>query len=174
MAISCEVARHFDLVITKWGARYRGRRFPCAVGRSGIGDKQREGDGVTPRGRFRILHGLFRGDRVDGDRLAPPKSRIADGLIWSDDAEDPAYNRALVAFDHPFSHEQMRRADPMYDLVAVLDFNLPDVRPGLGSAIFLHVWRKPRHPTEGCVAMARHDVKFVLENWDPRARVIIR
>ena len=55
-----------DLVVGRWGARFGGRRFPCAVGRGGIGAKRAEGDGVTPVGRHRIEAVLWRrGPRLD-------------------------------------------------------------------------------------------------------------
>ena len=37
-----------DLVVGRWGARFGGRRFACAVGRGGIGVKRAEGTG-SPR-----------------------------------------------------------------------------------------------------------------------------
>ena len=43
---------------------------------------------------------------------------------------------------HRFRHEALRRSDPMYDLVAVLDWNRHPAVTGRGSAIFLHVWRR--------------------------------
>ena len=51
-------------MVGRWGARFRGRRFPCAVGRGGIGEKRAEGDGITPVGRHRIEAVLRRPDRV--------------------------------------------------------------------------------------------------------------
>jgi len=95
-------------------------------------------------------------------------------LIWSDDPRDAAYNTALRNRAHDHSHERLFRADPLYDLIGVLDYNSDPVVRGAGSAIFLHQWRKPRHPTEGCVAFSRANLRYVLETWTPRSRVIIR
>lgn len=157
-------------MVTHWGARFRGRRFSCAVGRGGIGPKRGEGDGVTPVGRHRIVGVLVRPDRRPG----PPGARaIGPGLGWSDDPADPAYNRP-VRRPHRFGHEAMRRSDPLYDLVAVLDWNSDPVMPGRGSAIFLHVWRAPRRPTEGCIAFAARDLAWILGHWRPWARVDVR
>jgi L,D-peptidoglycan transpeptidase YkuD (ErfK/YbiS/YcfS/YnhG family) len=160
-------ARAGDLVVGRWGARFRGRRFPCAIGRGGTGEKRREGDGVSPAGRHRIETVLGRPDR--GLRARP----IRPGDGWSDDPRDPAYNR-LVRPPHRFGHERLRRADPLYDLIAVLDFNRAPVLPGAGSAIFLHCWRKPRHPTEGCIAFRRRDLAWILARWRPGSRVVVR
>lgn len=161
-------ARPGDLVITRWGATFLNRRFPCATGRGGIGPKRREGDGVTPIGRHRVEAVLHR-----ADRLAHASRAIGPRDGWSDDPGDPAYN-SPVRRPHRFGHEAMRRADRQYDLVAVLDWNRAPAVPGRGSAIFLHVWRRSRHPTAGCVAFRRRDLAFLLAHLGPRARVVVR
>ena len=157
-----------DLVVGAWGARFGARRCPCAVGRGGIGVKRAEGDGITPVGRHRIEAVLVRRDRLrwKGARAIGP----ADG--WADDPADPSYNR-LVRRPHGFGHEALRRSDRQYDLVAVLDWNRAPVVPARGSAIFLHVWRGPRRPTAGCIALRYGDLAFVLARWTPRSRVVV-
>lgn len=158
-----------DLRIGRWGARFRGRVLPCALGRGGIGEKRAEGDGITPVGFHRIEEIRVRPDR----RTAPAGARaIRPFDAWSDDPRDPDYNR-LVRRPRAFSHERMHRPDRLYDLVAVLDWNRGAVTPGRGSAIFLHAWRKPRHPTAGCVAFSPRDLAWILARWTGRSRVVI-
>lgn len=94
------------------------------------------------------------------------------GDLWSDDGADPAYNH-LVRAPHPFSHERLCRADPLYDIVLITDWNWPDAKPGRGSAIFLHQWRKPRHPTEGCIAFRRDHLRWIARRIVPGSRVIV-
>jgi L,D-peptidoglycan transpeptidase YkuD (ErfK/YbiS/YcfS/YnhG family) len=166
--------RAVDLVVTAAGARYRGQVFPCSVGRGGIGVKRGEGDGITPLGRWRIGELRYRADRMAPPITGLPVAPIGPADIWSDDPTDPAYNLERTARDYPFSHERMFRADPLYDLVAITDFNWPEAVPGAGSAIFLHAWRKPRHPTAGCVAFAPPVLRFILESWVPEARLVVR
>lgn len=163
-----EAARPGDLVVTRWGARLGNRRFPCATGRGGIGVKAREGDGVTPLGRHRVEAVLHRADRL---RAAGRAIGPRDG--WSDDPMDPAYNRRILR-PHGFGHEALRRADRQYDLMAVLDWNRSPPVAGVGSAIFLHVWRLPRHPTAGCIAFRREDLAFILAHLRRGARVVVR
>ncbi len=158
-----------DLVVGRTGARFGGRRFACAVGRGGIGVKRGEGDGITPAGVHRLEAVLVRRDRL---RFAGA-SAIGPRDGWSDDPRDPDYN-CRVLRPHRFGCEALRRADPLYDLVGVLDFNRGPVGRGAGSAIFLHVWRKPRHPTEGCIAFARPDLLRILAGWTPWSRVVVR
>lgn len=160
-----------DLLVTPWGALFRGRFMPCAVGRGGIARDKREGDGVTPAGRFALLGVWWRPDR--GPRPWAQARAIGPGLGWSDDPDDPLYNRP-VPLGRGFGAERMRRADRLYDVVGDMDWNRAAPRPGAGSAIFLHVWRKPRHPTEGCVAFAERDLRRILAGWRPWSLVEIR
>ncbi|GLQ35408.1 hypothetical protein GCM10007939_16910 [Amylibacter marinus] len=168
------MSRFDDLIVSKWGARFQGVRYPVSVGRGGIGIKSGEGDGVTPIGSFRICALGYRADRVDFD--APHLFQRPIGLNdkWSDDARDSNYNHSISAFSYAYSHEVLRRSDGLYDVFGVLDYNWPDAVPGRGSAIFIHAWRKPRHRTEGCVALARGDLITILQNWQPWSRVVIR
>ena len=161
-----------DLVVTRWGARFGRHRVPCAIGRGGIGAKRGEGDGITPAGTYPVadMRVYVRPDRVKAIGATPIGLRD----IWSDDPADPAYNRPARPADplrHPWGHERLRRADPLYDLVVDIGY---DAGPGRGSALFLHVWRGPRHPTEGCVAFCRVDLIWLLERLAPRDRLVIQ
>jgi L,D-peptidoglycan transpeptidase YkuD (ErfK/YbiS/YcfS/YnhG family) len=164
-----------DLVVGPWGARFLGRRFPCATGRGGIvaGEAKVEGDMATPEGTFRLLWLYWR-----ADRLSRPASRLAAIPLgprqgWSEAPEDPAYN-CPIAHPHPFPADRMTRGDGLYDICAVTDQNRRPVVPGAGSAIFVHLWRRPRHPTAGCVAFRRPDLEWILARWTPRSRLVVR
>lgn len=162
-----------DLVVTRWGVRFGGRQIPAAIGRGGFARDKREGDGATPVGVHRLVGLLYRPDRIPRAALPRWAVPIRPGDLWSDDPRDPDYNQ-LVAAPHGFSHEAMRRADPLYDLVLVTDWNWEAPEPGRGSAIFLHVWRRPRYPTAGCVAFARRDLMWIAARLTPESRVIVR
>ena len=159
-----------DLVLTPLGIRYRGRAIPCSIGKRGVTVAKREGDGATPAGGMRITGLWYR-----PDRLVPPAPwarAIGPGDLWCDAPDHPAYNhhaRAPLAA----SHERLRRADPLYDLILTTDWNWPDAVPGRGSAIFLHQWRRPRYGTEGCVAFARRDLIWIAARAVPGTRVIV-
>lgn len=168
------IPRAHDLLITRWGAQFHGLCFPCAIGRGGIGIKRGEGDNITPIGKFHIGVVGYRPDRLPNPAPALPSFAIGPTDIWSDDPGDPDYNLGLQARNHRFSFEALRRPDPLYNLIGVLDFNWPKPRSGAGSAIFLHCWRKPRHPTAGCVAFAPEILFHILANWRADGRVIIR
>ncbi|SNT05763.1 L,D-transpeptidase family protein [Tropicimonas sediminicola] len=159
-----------DLVLTPRGIRFMGRTFPAAIGKGGLRADKREGDGATPRG-IHCIAGLY----YRPDRLLPPAPwarPIGPDDLWSDDPADPAYNTHVRA-PHAFSHERLRRADPLYDIVLTTDWNWPVATPGRGSAIFLHSWRKPRHPTEGCIAFRRDHLAWIAPQAAPGTRLIV-
>lgn len=164
-----------DLVVTRWGARFRGRHLPCAVGRGGIraAKAKREGDGATPAGRHRIVGLLYRPDRIGRHRLPGWARPIGLRDLWSDDPRDPDYN-LMVRAPHRFGHERLRRPDPLYDILLVTDWNWPRAERGRGSAIFVHLWRKPRHPTAGCVAFARRDLEWIVRRLRVGERLAVR
>jgi L,D-peptidoglycan transpeptidase YkuD (ErfK/YbiS/YcfS/YnhG family) len=63
---------------------------------------------------------------------------------------------------------------PLYDLVILLtDWNWPSAERGRGSAIFLHRWRGPRHPTDGCIALSRADLRWIAAKIRYRSRLIV-
>jgi L,D-peptidoglycan transpeptidase YkuD (ErfK/YbiS/YcfS/YnhG family) len=157
-----------DLVLTPRGLRFRGRYFPCSIGRGGLQTAKREGDGATPRGSHRIVGCLYRPDRIARpcDWAVP----LRPGDLWSDDPAHEDYN-LMVRAPYPHSHERLRRADPLYDLVLITDWNWPRATRGAGSAIFIHQWRKPGHPTEGCIALRRDHLLWITARIQYRTRL---
>ena len=109
-------------------------------------------------------------------RSAPPPglqlpwrwTHLHDG--WSDDPDDPAYNRP-VRLPHGYGAEALQRDDMLYDVIVVLDHNLSPPVPGKGSAIFFHLWDEEKPPeqrsTEGCVAVSRAAMEELLPTLVP-------
>lgn len=159
-----------DIVLTARGLRFQGRVIPCTIGRGGISSSKREGDAATPAGIHRITGCFWRPDRLS--RPAPWARPIGPADLWCDDPDHPAYNHHVRT---PFraSHETLRRADPLYDIVLTTDWNWPDAQSGKGSAIFLHQWRRPGFITAGCLAMTRHDLIWLSRQALPGTRLII-
>ncbi|MBU2960925.1 L,D-transpeptidase family protein [Citreicella sp. C3M06] len=159
-----------SMVLTPMGLRFAGRVWPCSIGKGGIRADKREGDGATPKGAHRIVGTLYRPDRVAPP--APWAQPILPGDLWSDAEGDADYNHAVRA-PYAHSHERMRRADPLYDIVLLTDWNWPDAVPGRGSAIFLHQWRRPGYPTEGCIAFRRDHLRAIAALAAPGTRLIV-
>jgi len=122
----------YDLVLTRTGLRFMGRVFPCSIGRGGLTETKHEGDGATPKGTHGLVGMLYRPDRMPkpADWAVP----IGPPDLWSDDPKDEDYN-LMVRAPHAFSHERLRRADPLYDLVILTNWNwpLPKKAPALRS-----------------------------------------
>jgi len=159
-----------DLVVTPQGLRFQGRLYPCTVGKGGITNRKREGDGATPRGIHRLVGMLYR-----PDRLARPANwalPIGPQDLWSDDPSHEDYNM-LVRAPYPFSHEKLRRADPLYDLVILTDWNWPYAVKGRGSAIFIHQHRRPGYRTEGCIALSRKHLHSIAPKITLQTRLVV-
>lgn len=164
-------AKRDDLVLTPSGVRFLGRRFPCTIGRSGIVADKREGDGGTPVGVHAITGILYRPDRMKSP--VTWASPIGPRDLWCDDPAHTDYNH-MVRAPIAASAEALRRADPLYDLVILTDWNWPVAQSERGSAIFLHRWRRPGYPTEGCVAFEPADLRWIVPRITPQTRLIVR
>lgn len=158
------------MVLSRSGLWFRRRRFPCTIGRSGVIEKKREGDGGTPAGIHRIVGMLYRADRIA--RPSPWASAIRPDDFWCDDAGHPAYNH-LVRAPLGASQERLWRSDRLYDLVLLTDWNWPDATPGGGSAIFVHRWRRTGCPTEGCIALRPDHLAWIARHLPIGAMLIV-
>lgn len=162
-----------DIVVTPMGARFMGRMFPCTIGRNGVTQAKREGDGATPVGVHSFVGLLYRPDRIARSALPDWALPIRPRDGWSDDPRDEDYN-LIIRHPHPFSAEHLWRADPMYDVVLLTNWNWPYAVRGAGSAIFMHTWRAPGHATAGCVALARADLLWIANRIRHETRLIVR
>ena len=154
--------------VIDWGAGAR----HAAVGRSGIGAKLREGDGVTPVGVFHIRRAWYRADRLARPQSAVEFAPLSPDDGWCDAPGDPNYNK-LVKHPYPVSAEHLWLDSRVYDIIGIVGFNDDPVVPGAGSAIFLHLARDGYPPTAGCVALTDHDLRAALAQFRPQDRVRI-
>jgi L,D-peptidoglycan transpeptidase YkuD (ErfK/YbiS/YcfS/YnhG family) len=143
-----------------------GITVPAAIGRLGTSPFKREGDGATPIARMRILSGFVRGERVSLPPTRLPMRRIGKEMLWCDEPRHPAYNRLVKAPFRP-SHEEMMRADGLYDICLVLDWNISSRKRYGGSAIFFHLIKPGYQPTAGCVAVSLRDMQKLLRVMRP-------
>ena len=160
------------------GARSRGvllagpLAIPIILGRSGIRANKREGDGATPRGRFRLRRLWWRPDRRARPATRLPVHRIDPAIAWCEDPADRRYNR-------PFRRsageagDRLWRDDRLYDFIIEIDHNARPRVAGRGSAVFLHVARPGFRPTAGCVAMTVPRLRWLLGRVGPGTRIRI-
>jgi len=145
--------------------------IPVALGRSGIRANKREGDGGTPRGRFRLVRLWWRPDRQSRPRTLLPVRRIGKNDGWCENPADRRYNRPISMEDRP--GDRLWRDDRLYDFIIELDHNTRPRVAGRGSAVFIHVARPGFAPTAGCVALNANPLKRLLERVGPRTRIVI-
>jgi len=133
-------------------------RIPCALGPSGIVRVKREGDGGTPMGRFKLLWGYYRPDRLRAQAGGVPLKPMRRDQGWCEDPKSARYNRPvrLPARD---ATDRMWRDDHLYDLTFVLDQNFTRRAKNAGSAIFFHLARPGLTPTAGCVAISADNMR---------------
>jgi L,D-peptidoglycan transpeptidase YkuD (ErfK/YbiS/YcfS/YnhG family) len=150
-----------------------GATLPVALGRAGIAANKREGDGGTPRGRFRLLRLWWRGDRLPRPRTALPVRRIERDDAWCEDASDRRYNHP-TRLEPGALGDRLWRDDHLYDLVIELDHNTRPRIAGRGSAVFIHLARSGFLPTAGCVALRSGDLRRLLPRLRKNAVIEIR
>ncbi len=146
--------------------------FRCALGRGGAVADKLEGDGGTPTGRFLLRQVFFRPDRLPPLETSLPIQVLHPNDGWCDDLEADEYNTLI---QKPFykQHEDLWRSDSVYDVIVVLGYNDNPVIKGKGSAIFLHVAKPDYSPTEGCVALSKDDLLYVLKTITPETQLLV-
>ena len=79
----------------------------------------------------------------------------------------------MVRAPHSYGHEVLRRADPLYDVVILTDWNWPYAIKGRGSAIFMHRWRRPGYRTEGCIGLRPDHLLWIAARIRFETRLIV-
>lgn len=144
----------------------------AVVGRNGLAPagEKREGDGRTPSGVFALRRAFGYEERVPTGFVY---RRASERDFWIDDPASAQYNQWVTGDVPAVSHEALRRGDDLYKYAVVIEYNTDPVVPGLGSAIFMHVWRGAGQPTAGCVAMAEADLLRFLRWLDLRQNPVV-
>jgi L,D-peptidoglycan transpeptidase YkuD (ErfK/YbiS/YcfS/YnhG family) len=148
--------------------------WTARLGRSGLSDRKREGDGATPTGAYAIgstVYGIASDPGVQG-----AYHRLVCGDWWDEDPGSPAYNtfRHVVCGTRPpfgGGSEALWQATVAYQQFAVIEYNAHPIVPGRGSAIFLH--DDLGRPTNGCVSLPQRELLNVLRRLRPSAHPLI-
>jgi L,D-peptidoglycan transpeptidase YkuD (ErfK/YbiS/YcfS/YnhG family) len=151
---------------------WREQNYRCALGKNGVTQDKREGDGKTPLGSFVLHRILFRPDKLAAPASELPDSPLSPQQGWCDAPTHALYNQQ-VRLPFEDSHEKLWREDGLYDVIVVLGHNDSPAIPYLGSAIFLHVASPDYQGTEGCVALALPDLLKILAEVRPGDRISI-
>ena len=137
-------------------------RIKCAIGKRGIGNKKREGDKITPIGKFKIRTILYRKDRMPHFKCKINKLSIKSEMGWCDDPKSKKYNK-LINLPFKYSYEKLFKRENIYDIVLVLNYNMSPIKKNKGSAIFIHVAKKNYKKTQGCVAVEKLALLKILK-----------
>ena len=162
---------------------FKKKVFYCQIGKNGVSPiyKKKEGDKRTPSGKWFIEKIFIRPDKV---KLQSSKKKIRckifniyKNVLWCDDVNNKYYNK-LVKHDPKkqimFSHEKLYRIDDVYDLFIDLSYNKKPIVKGKGSAIFIHCSFSDFRKTNGCIALKKKDLKFLINNLQKKNYIYIR
>tara|TARA_B100000579_G_C22643814_1_gene762771 strand:+ start:416 stop:907 length:492 start_codon:yes stop_codon:yes gene_type:complete len=147
-------------------------KVKCSVGKRGIGVKKREGDQITPKGKFKIKYILYRKDRVPNLKTKLKKMVINKNMGWCDDPKSEFYNK-LIKLPFKYNFERLYRSDNIYDIILVLNFNLNPVQKNKGSAIFIHIAKRNYKSTAGCIAINKKNLKKIVKKINKRTLIKI-
>jgi len=147
-------------------------KIKCSIGKRGIKNKKKEGDKITPKGKFKIKIIFYRKDRIPNFNSKIPKMPINKNMGWCDDPKSKYYNK-LIKFPFKYKAEKLYRTDNIYDIILVLNFNTNPIRRGKGSAIFIHIAKKNYSKTLGCVSVSKKNLKKIIKKIDKYTTVNI-
>ena len=160
------------IYVSKKYLTYQNNKVKCAIGKKGIGKKQKEGDQITPRGTFRVKDILYRKDKINYLRSVIKKTQIKKNMGWCDDPKSKDYNK-LIKYPFNYKSEKLYRSNNIYDIILVLNFNMQPIKKNKGSAIFIHVSNNKYSPTQGCIAIKKNELLKMIEFIDKKTKIII-
>ena len=147
-------------------------KVKCAIGKKGIQDEKKEGDLITPRGKYKVKYILCRKDRVKKIRSEVRIIKIKKNMGWCDDPRSRNYNQ-LINLPSNYRHEKLFKKENTYDIVLVLNYNMRPIKKNKGSAIFIHVSKKNFKKTEGCVAVQKRYLLKIVKEIKKNTKVMI-
>jgi L,D-peptidoglycan transpeptidase YkuD (ErfK/YbiS/YcfS/YnhG family) len=141
-------------------------------GKNGCTYSKVEGDGCTPLGDY-LLGNAFGFEELS---LKYPYYQITPNAYFVSDSRSCFYNEWVWVHakkqNYPYSYmrdsdkilwdeaEHLSDYDETYQYGVVIEYNMHPKILGKGSAIFLHV--KNKDYTEGCVAVSKEEMEFIL------------
>jgi D-alanyl-D-alanine dipeptidase len=164
-----------------------GSKFSVVLGKHGLGHgpglvpiravpNKIEGDDRAPAGIFALASAFGNASSRSADWIKLPYSPLSKDTEGIDDPKSRYYNklvdRSKVKQVDWQSSEQMRRNDVLYRWGIMVSYNPANV-PGLGSCIFMHIWKNSSTATSGCTAMAEPNLVRLLHWLDPGEHPIL-
>ena len=161
------------IIVKKSGyLKYKNLKFRCALGKAGVKKKMMEGDNITPKGIFKIIKIYYRSDKIKTIETLIKKNKIKKNMGWCDDPKSRSYNQQ-IKLPTKYSHEKLYRNDNLYDLIAVLNYNINPIIKNKGSAIFLHIAKNSYQKTKGCIALKREHLIEIISQIKKNTKIKI-
>ena len=91
---------------------------------------------------------------------------------WCDDPNNKNYNQ-LIKIPSKYSYERLFRKENIYDLIIVLNYNMNPAIKNKGSAIFIHIAKKRFQATEGCIAISKKNLIYLIRNISKNTKIKI-
>lgn len=127
-----------------------------------------EGDGRSPAGVFTFSTAFAYRPEDLWQPSKMPMHRVTNETICVESINSKKYNRILdestVAVHDWDSPDHMLRPDGLYRYGLMVNHNAPETKPGSGSCILMHLWRRPGAPTAGCTAM-NEPAMLAVQAW---------
>lgn len=166
-----------------------GSDFAVVLGRNGLGQgpgliqlkidsapNKAEGDDRAPAGIFALPSAFGYAAARSAEWIKLPYLALSKETEGIDDPRSRYYNKIVDRFKVREidwrSAERMRRNDILYRWGVLVGYNPASV-PGLGSCVFLHVWKNSSTVTSGCTAMAENNLLRLLHWLDPAKHPIL-
>ena len=142
------------------------------IGKNGVTNEKREGDGKTPLGEFEL--GVMLGTHLNiKNANGITYKTLTKDMYWVDDSKSKYYNQLVniseVKKDWN-SAEHLIDYPIQYEYLIEIKTN-PNNVPNKGSAIFLHCTNNKA--TEGCIAVNKETMKKLVENINQQTKIEI-
>lgn len=132
----------------------------ATVGKNGI-DKTSEGDIKTPTGLFTLGSAFGYKENIE---TSYPFLELSPTHHWVDDVQSIYYNQLVnyqIGNYKEFNSSEQLVTFDVYEYGVFIDYNLNNDK-GVGSAIFLHIFRSEDSPTGGCVATSKENLQLII------------
>ena len=161
-----------NIIIKNHFLIYKGYKLKCSIGKSGLSHSKKEGDLTTPKGLFKLGLLYYRKDRIKSLKCSIKKKIIKKNMGWCDDIRSNKYNKQ-IRFPFKFTAEKLYRKDKLYDLCLEIKYNNAPIVKGRGSAIFLHLIKKGKKNTEGCIAISKKEFLLILPLMNKKTKITV-
>ena len=153
--------------------QYKNFIIDAFIGKKGTTTEKQEGDKKTPLGLFRLGHCFGTHNKNEINKKLN-YFEITDTQYWVDDSSSIYYNQLV---DITKTNRNWNSAEHLSDYPDQYEYAIeilsnPQNVPNKGSAIFLHC--SLNHPTSGCIAIKRNDMKLLLDLIDENTEILIR